>query len=102
MINIKKGNHTLKVSRDTYESMFKIMGYTIVDEKEEANKKASSNKAKENTKKQNDNKELDDLLNNTNNLSNEKENKIKNDSDEKDNNLENIIGMLSKENAKKK
>lgn len=102
MINIKKGNHTLKVSRDTYESMFKIMGYTIVDEKEEANKKASSNKAKENTKKQNDNKELDDLLNNTDNLSNEEEKQSKINSDENESNLENIIGMLSKENTKKK
>lgn len=102
MINIRKGNHTLKVSRDTYESMFKIMGYVVVDEKEEANKKASSKEIKENNKKTNENKELDNLLNNSNNLSNEKENDTKIDSDENESNLENIIGMLSKENTKKK
>ena len=56
MITIKKGNHTLQVSKNTYETMFKIMGYTIVDEKEEAKKEASST---------NDNIQTSDIEKNT-------------------------------------
>lgn len=106
MINIKKGNHTLKVSKNTYETMFKRLGYIIVDKKEEANKEASSkdNNINADTKNTSQDKELDNLLNNTDNLSSEEEKQTKNDSDENEGNLENIIGMLSndnKENAKK-
>lgn len=93
MINIKKGNHTLKVSRDTYESMFKIMGYVVVDnEKEEANKKASSKEVKKDNK---------DLSNEKSNLSNEEKDNVKINSDEKDDNLESIIGMLSNDSKEK-
>ena len=73
MITIKKGNHTLQVSKNTYETMFKIMGYTIVDEKEEAKKEASSindnigvSNIEQNTiadaDKTNQDKELDDFI----------------------------------------
>lgn len=106
MINIKKGNHSLKVSKNTYETMFKRLGYVIVDKKEEANKKASSkdNNINIDTKNTNQDKESDNLLSNVNNLSNEEEKHTKIDSDENEGNLENIIGMLSndsKENTKK-
>ena len=74
MITIKKGNHTLQVSKNTYETMFKIMGYTIVDEKEEAKKEASSTNDNIQTSdiekntiidadKTNQDKELDDFCN---------------------------------------
>lgn len=32
MVNIMKGEHTVKVSRRSYETMFKQNGYVIVDE----------------------------------------------------------------------
>lgn len=32
MVNITKGEHTVKVSRNSYETMFKKNGYVIVDE----------------------------------------------------------------------
>lgn len=34
MVNIMKGEHTVKVSRNSYETMFKKNGYVIVDETE--------------------------------------------------------------------
>lgn len=131
MITIKKGNHTLQVSKNTYETMFKIMGYTIVDEKEEAKKEASSTNdniqtsdIEKNTiidaNKTNQDKELDDFLDNISNLSDDDKkepeinsdenkeasnNKSKNDDEKKDNSLENILGMLSnniKDEDKKK
>lgn len=121
MITIKKGNHTLQVSKNTYETMFKIMGYTIVDEKEEAKKEASSSNDNIQTSdiekntiidadKTNQDKELDDFLDNISNLSDENEkeleinpddnkevsdNESKDDDKKKDNSLENILGMLS-------
>lgn len=130
MITIKKGNHTLQVSKNTYETMFKIMGYTIVDGKEEAKKEASSindnigvSNIEQNTiadaGKTNQDKELDDFLDDISNLSdkNEKELEINpddnkeasdnesKDDEKKDNSLENILGMLSnniKDEDKKK
>lgn len=35
MVNIMKGGHTVKVSRQSYETMFKKNGYIIVDETEQ-------------------------------------------------------------------
>lgn len=35
MVNIMKGEHTVKVSRQSYETMFKQNGYVIVDETEQ-------------------------------------------------------------------
>lgn len=35
MVNIMKGEHTVKVSRQSYETMFKKNGYVIVDGKEQ-------------------------------------------------------------------
>lgn len=35
MVNIMKGEHTVKVSRNSYETMFKQNGYVIVDETEQ-------------------------------------------------------------------
>lgn len=37
MVNIMKGEHTVKVSRRSYETMFKQNGYVIVDETEQNN-----------------------------------------------------------------
>ena len=37
MVNIMKGEHTVKVSRRAYETMFKQNGYVIVDEAEQNN-----------------------------------------------------------------
>lgn len=34
MVNIMKGEHIVKVSRNSYETMFKKNGYVIVDETE--------------------------------------------------------------------
>ena len=86
MITIQKGNHTLQVSKDTYNTMFKRMGYIVVDNKEEVKKETSSKN--NNTKKDSENiKES-----------------IKEGKDEKENsnnNLEDILGMLSKDDNKK-
>ena len=35
MVKIMKGEHTVKVSRQSYETMFKKNGYVIVDETEQ-------------------------------------------------------------------
>lgn len=35
MVNIMKGEHTVKVSRRSYETMFKQNGYVIADETEQ-------------------------------------------------------------------
>nr|DAH83521.1 MAG TPA: hypothetical protein [Caudoviricetes sp.] len=35
MVNIMKGEHTVKVSRRSYETMFRQNGYVIVDEAEQ-------------------------------------------------------------------
>lgn len=35
MVNIMKGEHTVKVSHQSYETMFKKNGYVIVDETEQ-------------------------------------------------------------------
>ena len=35
MVNIMKGEHTVKVSRQSYETMIKKNGYVIVDETEQ-------------------------------------------------------------------
>lgn len=35
MVNIMKGEYTVKVSRNSYETMFKKNGYVIVDETEQ-------------------------------------------------------------------
>lgn len=35
MVNIMKGEHTVKVSQNSYETMFKKNGYVIVDETEQ-------------------------------------------------------------------
>ena len=35
MVNIMKGEHPVKVSRQSYETMFKKNGYVIVDETEQ-------------------------------------------------------------------
>lgn len=86
MITIQKGNHTLQVSKDTYNTMFKRMGYIVVDNKEEVKKEISS---------KNDNEKKDS--------ENIKES-IKEGKDEKEvskNDLEDILGMLSKEDNKK-
>lgn len=37
MVNIMKGEHTVKVSRNSYETMFKKNGYVIVDETKQNN-----------------------------------------------------------------
>lgn len=111
MIEIRKGNHSLNVSKKTYESMFKRMGYHIVEE--EANKTASSDNenvlAPENNNKQDINvqENNEDSLrgvfeDKTSNLSNEEEKTIESEPkkeesnpDEANNKLEDILGIIS-------
>lgn len=86
MITIQKGNHTLQVSKDTYKTMFKRMGYIVVDNKEEVKKETSPKN--NNTKKDSENKKES----------------IKESKDEKEvskNDLEDILGMLSEKDNKK-
>lgn len=113
MINIKKGSHTLLVSKKTFESMFKPLGYVII---EEAPKKASS-QDNVNVVENVENKKSEDLPKEEENISNEELKDVKNDSegkeedkkeevleedkDKKENSLENILGMLSKEDNNK-
>lgn len=127
MIVIKKGEHTLKVSKESYKSMFERMGYIIVNEKEEAQQNASSenniipeNKDSENSS---ENQKLDILSNETDNLSEDDKKEDKNDSEQKEEdnkednkediedtnkdeedkekNLEDILGMLSKKETER-
>ena len=44
MIKIKRGEHSIDVSRDTYNKMFKDLGYEIVKEKKTEVKKIESKK----------------------------------------------------------
>ena len=111
MIEIRKGNHSLNVSKNTYETMFKRMGYHIVVE--EANKTASStnenvlapkNNENENVNSQEKRKEgLEGVFdNNTHNLLKEEEKTVisqpdnkENNPDEDNNKLEDILGIIS-------
>ena len=86
MITIQKGNHTLQVSKDTYNTMFKRMGYIVVDNKEEVKKETIS-------KNKNEKKDSENIKESIKEGKDEKENS--------NNNLEDILGMLSKEDNKK-
>lgn len=120
MIKIKKGKDIITVSKGTYETMFKSLGYSIVDEAGETKKVSSANQKSNNSEKNivnsSENKNKDILSNELNNLSNKEEKSENSKSDdkleekkeesnnsEKDNGLEKILGMLSdnsKENLK--
>ena len=111
MIEIRKGNHSLNVSMKTYESMFKRMGYHIVEE--EANKTASSdnenvlapknNKGKNISVQEKNKDSLEGVFpKETNNMSTEEEKPVKNEPekeesnpDEANNKLEDILGIIS-------
>ena len=86
MITIQKGNHTLQVSKDTYNTMFKRMGYIIVDNNEEVKKEIFS-------KNDNEKKDSENIKESIKEGKDEKENS--------NNNLEDILGMLSKDDNKK-
>lgn len=86
MITIQKGNHTLQVSKDTYKTMFKRMGYIVVDNKEEI-KKETSSKSDNIKKDSNNNKESIE--------------KSKDEKESLNNNLDDIFEMLSKDDNKK-
>ena len=113
MINIKKGEHTLLVSKGTFESMYKPIGYVIV---EEAPKKASSQNGTKATKNIED-KKISDLSKEEDNITEKETKTVKNDSDDKkedkkevieknkdkkESSLEDILGRLSKEDNKSK
>ena len=113
MIKIRKGQNIILVSKGTYETMFKDLGYSIVDETEEAKSNASSknqNIVSETKKIQEniaENEKIDILSNNIDNLSKEEEKIEKNKSDnneteKKENNLEKILGMLSENDKNNK
>ena len=111
MIEIRKGNHSLNVSMKTYESMFKRMGYHIVEE--EANKTASSdnenvlapknNKGKNISVQEKNKDSLEGVFpKETNNMSTEEEKPVKNEPEKKESNpdeannkLEDILGIIS-------
>ena len=111
MIEIRKGNHSLNVSKKTYESMFKRMGYHIVEE--EANKTASSDNENVLAPENNNEQDINVQENNedslrgvfedkTSNLSNEEEKTIESEPekeesnpDEANNKLEDILGIIS-------
>ena len=111
MIKIKKGNHSLLVSKKTYETMFKPIGYIV---EEEAPKKASSeNKTKYDLNRVED-KNIEILSKGKGNLTVEKGKTVENDFREdegdkkdgkkengKENSLENILGMLSQKEEEK-
>ena len=111
MVEIRKGNHSLNVSKSTYETMFKIMGYHIVEEG--ANKIASSanknilapkNNKEKNIDIQEKNQEavIDVFASKPNKVSKEtkKSSKIvpdvkESNPDEGNNKLEDILGIIS-------
>lgn len=120
MIKIKKGNHILTVSHETYKSMFKIIGYEIVND-EEVNKASSeetNNPTTDILEKEPENSnevdELDTFLEEVSNLPKEEKEVIKEEPEEElkvkeekevaksEGNLENILDMLSKKEDNKK
>ena len=122
MIEIRKGNHSLNVSKNTYETMFKIMGYHIVGEEAKTiassakkNVLASKNKENKNIDAQKEHKDsLEGVFSKeTSNLSVEEEKDEKNEPESKESNpdegnnkLEDILGIISNnkkalENSKK-
>ena len=116
MIKIKKGNHSLLVSKKTYETMFKPIGYIV---EEEAPKKASSENKTKHDLNQVEDKNIEVLFKGEGNLTVEEEKPVENDSHEnegdkkddkkeenkkengKENSLENILGMLSQKEEEK-
>lgn len=111
MIKIKKDNHSLLVSKNTFETMFKPIGYII---EEGAFKKASSENKTEHDLNQAEDKNTEVLSKEEDNLTVEEEKPVENDSHEdeddkkddkkengKENSLENILGMLSQKEEEK-
>ena len=111
MIKIKKGNHSLLVSKKTYETMFKPIGYIV---EEEAPKKASSENKTKHDLNQAEDKNIEVLSKGKGNLTVEKGKTVENDFREdegdkkdgkkengKENSLENILGMLSQKEEEK-
>lgn len=84
MIEIKKGKHILTVSQNTYDSIFKRMGY-IINEKEEIKKDVTSKKVKEENPKENKIKKENEFLN-----------KSKKNNDEYE--MNEILKMISNDN----
>ena len=111
MIKIKKGNHSLLVSKKTYETMFKPIGYIV---EEEALKKASSENKTKHDLNQVEDKNIEVLSKEEGNLTVKKGKTVENDFHEdegdkkddkkengKENSLENILGMLSQKEEEK-
>ena len=120
MIKIKKGNHILTVSHETYKSMFKIMGYEIINDEEvdKTSSEETNNSTTDILEKEPENSnevdELDIFLEKVSNLPKEekevvkkepeKELKVKEEKEvaKSEGNLENILDMLSKKEDNKK
>ena len=111
MIKIKKDNHSLLVSKKTYETMFKPIGYIV---EEEAPKKASSENKTKYDLNQAEDKNIEVLSKEEGNLTVKKGKTVENDFHEdegdkkddkkengKENSLENILGMLSQKEEEK-
>lgn len=108
MIKIKKGNHSLLVSKKTFETMYQPIGYIV---EEEAPKKASSENEVENVSNQLEDKNAETLLSSEGNLALEEKKSVKKVSRKKEedkkeiskeNSLESILGMLSQKETTKR
>lgn len=99
MIEIRKGEDTLKVSKETYKSMFKILGYEIVGETKKVSP-AKKEKQAEVQAKKNEVKEIESKNEQESNLSNKEEEVLKIDSDE-NNVSENLAAMFNSFSDKK-
>ena len=103
MVTIKKGNHKLTVSKETYLNMFKELGYELVDnsikKENNINKSNIKNNKKETKKLQKEEKSkmdnfLEDVCENGINTSKEKE-------EESTEEVSDILSIMSKEKEKK-
>lgn len=106
MVTIRKGNHKLTVSKETYLSMFKELGYELDDKSTKKDNKVDKSNIK-NTKKEikkqpkEEKSKMDDFLDNVcDNNKNDSTIKI-DEKKETDEEVSDILSIMSKEKENK-
>lgn len=106
MVTIRKGNHKLTVSKETYLNMFKELGYELVDnsikKENNINKSNIKNNKKETKKLQKEEKsKMDDFLDNVCDNNKDTSNKKVEENKETDEEVSDILSIMSKEKENK-
>lgn len=98
MILIKKDEHELRVSKETYENMFKELGYKIVNEKKSKKTEEKINKQETSPKKVEEESKIDKFLDDV--CDNKQETSPKKDKEESK--IDDILNVMSNNKNKQK